>query len=809
MPNDGHSSLISRAKRRSHYPGSAARLALNVADTGEAGGRVPIGRTGPTLLVFPARVMPRHFVCRVRAMRGLSSLFLVLVLAVVAACATPSAARSGEPSTRVVVEGGVERRAEDVAADLMLRSTALARADDDGGAKTLLRRVIDEFSDTTARGPATLKLAELLTKDGSARAQDEARRTLERYLFDEPTATEAGRARELLATLTSGSQAASNAPGSIDDILARQPPAARGAALVTLGRQLVARGEGKEGLVALLTALPLLKSAERRGVEDDIVAALDLGAAKGGVSFGEVAALRKRFGTTDVFADQVLAWKAARIALHLHDDETASQTARALVKAHPGSRFAKDAAALVSRLQARVETDPRALGVILPLTGDYAAYGKRALLAMRLAWGLAVAEERPAESVVDAATGELVVEPRKPEKLAGVYQTPSGLRVIVKDSAGKVDVAERAVRDLVEVEHVIALLGDILIDTSLPIALAAEDFGVPLVSLSRREGIPEAGPWSFRLALTPRKQAQALVGLAVDGLHLKRFGVMYPKKAFSLELMNEFWNALDARQAEITAIESYAHDQTTFTDEAKSLVGRGLGGGREVAACREQAQSIDNDYRRKKALEGCNDKARPIIDFEALFLPDGSRGVSFVVPALVAEDVLLTNQRGAVEAYRKATGNEKVRPVLLLGPSTWNDPDIATRLGRQVDGAVFVDGFDPDDQTTLVQSFVRGFQQATRSRPALVEAQAYDGARLLHALLVGEPTNAKETAPQRPTTRAALQRALADVQGFVGVTGPIRFDEEGDSRTPLVFFRIEREKVERVELDDLVRGAGG
>jgi ABC-type branched-subunit amino acid transport system substrate-binding protein len=330
-----------------------------------------------------------------------------------------------------------------------------------------------------------------------------------------------------------------------------------------------------------------------------------------------------------------------------------------------------------------------------------------------------------------------------------------------------------------------------------------------MLSLSRRDGVPEAGPWSFRLALTPRKQAQALAELAVDGLRMKRFGVMYPKKPFSVELMNEFWNELDARQAEITAIESYAHDQTTFTDEARSLVGRGLGGGgREVAACREQAQSIDNAYRRKKALEGCNDKARPIVDFEALFIPDGSRGVSFVVPALVAEDVLLTNQRSAVEAYKKATGNEKVRPVLVLGPSTWNDPDIATRLGRQVDGAVFVDGFDPNDQTKLVQGFVGGFQQATRSRPALVEAQVYDGARLLGALLKGEPTNARDAAPEKPTTRAALRKALADVNGFVGVTGSIRFDDQGDSRTPLLFFQIEREKVERVEKEDLVRGAG-
>ena len=141
----------------------------------------------------------------------------------------------------------------------------------------------------------------------------------------------------------------------------------------------------------------------------------------------------------------------------------------------------------------------------------------------------------------------------------------------------------------------------------------------------------------------------------------------------------------------------------------------------------------------------------------------------------------------------------------LLGPSTWNDPDIATRLGRQVDGAVFIDGFDSFDQTPLVQNFVEGFQNAARSRPALVEAQTYDGARLLGFLLQGQGAAG---AVEKPTTRAAVQKALNDVSGFVGVTGIIDFDDEGDSKIPVHFFQIEREKVERVEEAELLKGSG-
>ena len=516
-----------------------------------------------------------------------------------------------------------------------------------------------------------------------------------------------------------------------------------------------------------------------------------------------VGTLRERYAATDAFADQALSWKFIRVQLHLRDDAAASALASDLLRKHPTSRFAAAAKELVARLSLVVQVDARAVGVILPLSGEYAAYGKRALVAVRLAFNVPMSDDDDVE--LDPATGE-AVDRFKVKAQAGTIAVPGGIKLVVKDSAGKGDVATAAVRDLVEKHHVIAIVGDILIDTSLPIALACEDYGVPLLSLSRRDGVPEAGPWSFRLALTPKKQARALVGYAVDGLKLKRFAIMYPKHAFGVELMGHFWDALDEKQAEITAIESYAHDQTTFTTEARSLVGRGLGGGGgEVASCRSAASGISNEYRRKKALEGCNDRTRPLIDFEALFIPDGYKTVSFVVPALVAEDMLMTTTKYAVDAYKKATRNDHVRSVQLLGASTWNDPDVAVRLGRQVDGAVFVDGFDMNDQTQLVQRFVDGFNRSARSRPSLLEAQTYDALRLVGALLEG---NTVTSPGRKPATRADMKAALDAVEDFVGVTGTIGFDTEGDSVTPLRFFRIDREKVERFDAADAIKGSG-
>src|SRR5690606_14576982 len=115
-----------------------------------------------------------------------------------------------------------------------------------------------------------------------------------------------------------------------------------------------------------------------------------------------------------------------------------------------------------------------------------------------------------------------------------------------------------------------------------------------------------------------------------------------------------FWDEVEKRQGEITAIESYGHDQTTFTVEARSLVGRlHLEARGEYAQCRAAANQVKDPFRRKKALEACRDQVTPLIDFDALFIPDDYRTVSYIVPALTAEDMLLTTDRHARTVYEK------------------------------------------------------------------------------------------------------------------------------------------------------------
>ncbi len=741
---------------------------------------------------------PRELACARRhaggacVRQGLSAMAVLSMVLAALACQTMSSQASALVSARTVSVDGQQMPAEDRARALVDAGNLAARERHDAQAMAVLLEVVRDFNDTSSYGPAAVSLARLQLDGGDAKA---AQATVEGMLLKDPTSPSADDARYLLALAQLRQGDTRAAAPTLKTLVDKLPADQRAQAYEELGGKLAAEGQGTEAARFLSRALEQADAARKPALEAQLVDAVD-----SAVPFADVRLLQETEAKPGSLLDEVTTFKLARVHMHLHDYTSADAQAARYLERFPKGRFAKPAQQLRASLEARVAVDVKAIGVLLPMTGEYAAYGKRAWAAMKIAMGVTLKAEVPQEPDLDPTTGEAIIVQAKPApRDEDVVTAPNGLRLIVKDTKGDATRAPTLVRELVEQHHIIALLGDILLDTSLPIALAAEENGIPLVSLSRRDGVPQAGPWSFRLALTARKQARDLAAMAVEGLGMKRFAIMYPRYAFGVELMNAFWDELELRQAEVTAIESYAHDQTTFTPEAKSLVGRGISGASAGQAdCLRAAGSIDNEYRRKKAREGCGDLARPTVDFEALFIPDGYRTVSYVIPALVAEDVLVTRDWHIVDSYRKTTGNMAVRPVQLLGVNMWNDPELGKRMGHQIDGAIFVDGFDARDQTPRVQKFVTQFAAAQRSKPQLVEAQAYDAAALLAELLVGA------SGAPTPRTREGLRTLLSNVKDFPGVTGLICFDDQGDSTTELRHFVVQGESLEARELSKIV-----
>ncbi len=459
----------------------------------------------------------------------------------------------------------------------------------------------------------------------------------------------------------------------------------------------------------------------------------------------------------------VLTFKLARIYYHLRDWPRLNETLEAYLRQEPDGQFAREARELLARSQQRARVDAKRVGVILPMTGRFRPVGEAVLRGVKLA-------------------------------LEG-----SGLELVVKDSQGDVMIAGKAVEELVFEDGAIAIIGPILADDSRRAALVAEELQIPILTLTRQEDIPQLGPWVFRNMLTNSAQAKALAEYATETLGYKSFAILHPDIPYGQDLTNLFWDELEGRGATVRGIESYAHDQTTFTEQARKLVGRYHLEDRHDyhEGVREIQQQTSDAFRRRKAIEKLRQGLDPIVDFEALFIPDEWRRVGLVAPALAVEDII-TNACDPrdLERIRKTTGKRNLKTVTLLGTNLWSSPkdadgvpQLVSRGGKFVQCAIYVDGFYPDSQRPATQRFMKQWREAgLRGEPGLLEATGYDSAAMLRTVISGGAR-----------TREDLRERLAGLKGFEGATGTTQFDEHGDAQKPLFFLNVDLKGIKELE----------
>jgi branched-chain amino acid transport system substrate-binding protein len=231
----------------------------------------------------------------------------------------------------------------------------------------------------------------------------------------------------------------------------------------------------------------------------------------------------------------------------------------------------------------------RVLGVILPLSGRYASFGK---LVQR---GVELASQ-------DLLNGEQAV------------------RLVFKDSAADPQVSARAVSELANVDQVMGILGPLSGAAAVAAAERAELEKVPLLALSQRKGLAETGPYVFRTSLTNEQQARTLVRYVMEERGMTKFAILAPENRLGQEMSDAFIREVQAYGGQIVARQSYADKATDFRRQIKLLKG-------ENSNAPEEKPRPEPDQPTKLEEE-------PELPFEALFIPDYADRVGLIVPQL-------------------------------------------------------------------------------------------------------------------------------------------------------------------------------
>jgi branched-chain amino acid transport system substrate-binding protein len=444
-----------------------------------------------------------------------------------------------------------------------------------------------------------------------------------------------------------------------------------------------------------------------------------------------------------------------QLGLNYAEEEKYDEALKALTaftEKFPQHESIKQAKQLIAEINKLSVYSRYTVGCLLPLSGSFSIYGNRALKGVELAFNQ-----------------------------FNALNPGSSLKLIIKDTASDPIKAADAVKQLFE-ENVAAIIGPIV--TAESAAKSAQNYGIPIITLTQKENIPEIGEYVFRNFITPEMQVKALVSYATEELGIRDFAILYPDEMYGKTFMNLFWDEVIAHHGKVVGVEPYNPDGTDFADPIKKLVGlyyevpedlkninKTVGEDEPDKTPTEnilENELLPLDEESESFGTGESEQPEAIVDFDALFIPDAPKKSGLIVPQLAFYDV---------------------KDTCLLGTNLWHSESLIDMTQQFIQGAIMPDGFFAGSKTANVRQFVDGFYKIFNEQPGFIEAVAYDTASIMFQIV------------NRPDVRfrSAIKNELKRLTGFQGVTGLTSFEWNGDVRKNLYLLQIRGQRFVELE----------
>lgn len=189
--------------------------------------------------------------------------------------------------------------------------------------------------------------------------------------------------------------------------------------------------------------------------------------------------------------------------------------------------------------------EPIYLGVSIPLTGEFASYGR----------DLKEALELGREEINTAG---------------GINERP--LEFIYADSEGQPLLSKRIARKFTEDSRIVAAIGDFSSSCSMAAQPIYDRAGMVQFSpTSSHSAFAPGSPYSFSVSGTSQGQSSAVARIAVERLRKSKLAVLYLNTDWGVAEQQAFVEEARRLNADIAAIESYPKETTDFTSVLQTL----------------------------------------------------------------------------------------------------------------------------------------------------------------------------------------------------------------------------------------------
>ena len=247
------------------------------------------------------------------------------------------------------------------------------------------------------------------------------------------------------------------------------------------------------------------------------------------------------------------------------------------------------------------------------------------------------------------------------------------VRVLYEDDKSTPQEASNKVRQLIDRDGVLALLGEVASSRSMAGGLIANSKKVPMVTPSSTAvEVTQGRDYVFRVCFTDDQQGDVAARFAWDTLKKKRVSVFYAAQDnYSSGLAKAFRESFKKAGGEIVADIGYQKGETNFTTYLNKLK-----------------------------------EAKP----ELIFVPNYYNDM--------------------VQIARQAKQLD-IPGSMFMGGDGWDSADLIEGAGAELEGAYFTNHYAPDVPWPNSAAFVKGFKEKYKHEPSSLSAQGYDSAKLL------------------------------------------------------------------------------
>lgn len=247
------------------------------------------------------------------------------------------------------------------------------------------------------------------------------------------------------------------------------------------------------------------------------------------------------------------------------------------------------------------------------------------------------------------------------------------VRVIFEDDKSTTQEASQKVRQLIDRDKVVAILGEVASSRSLAGGLVANQSKIPMVTPSSTAlEVTQGREWVFRTCFTDDQQGQAAARFVKNDLKKTKVGV--------------FFAAQDTYSSGLAK---------SFKDEAKKL-------GLEVV--------VEKGYQKGDTSFGTYLRDLKAANPEIIFVPN-----------YYNEMVLIARQAKEVGIPGSS----------FLGGDGWDSQNLVDGAGAELEGAYFTNHYAPDVPWPNSKKFSESYKAKYKHEPPALAAQGYDAARVL------------------------------------------------------------------------------